>query len=189
MAEHGDNITQLLAHWSTGKDKHALDELTPLVYRELRKLADSYLRRERAGHTLQPTALIHEAYMRMVDQRLPEWRSRAHFYGVAAQLMRQILCDHARAKRAAKRGGDDKKVVLLEAVNYSDERPDEMVALDDALKDLAKLDGRKARVVELRYFGGLSVAETAEVLGVSVATVGRELRFAEAWLHKALRGE
>lgn len=189
MAEAPTNITQLLVTWSTGRDKSALDQITPLVYRELRKLADSYLRRERSDHTLQPTALIHEAYMRMVDQSLPEWRSRAHFFGVAAQLMRQILCDHARAKQAAKRGGGDKKVVLLEAVNYSDERSAELVALDDALKDLATLDERKAKVVELRYFGGLSIAETAEALDISVATVGRELRFAEAWLHKALRGD
>lgn len=189
MSEAPTNITGLLVNWSKDRDKNALDQITPLVYRELRRLADSYLRRERDDHTLQPTALIHEAYMRMVDQNLPEWRSRSHFFGVAAQIMRQILCDHARSKNAAKRGGGEKKAPLLDAFDYSDERAAELVALDDALKDLAKFDERKAKIVELRYFGGLTVAETAEALDLSVATVGRELRFAEAWLLKALTSE
>jgi len=189
MAEQSENITLLLMDWSGNRDESALAKLTPIVYSELRKLALSYLRRERSDHTLQPTALIHEAYMRLVDQNVPEWRSRSHFFGVAAQLMRQILVDHARARAAAKRGGGEAKLSLDAGLQYSEERSQELVALDDALTDLAKLDPRKAKVVELRYFGGLSVEETAEALGVSVATVGRELRFAEAWLHKLITGE
>jgi RNA polymerase sigma-70 factor, ECF subfamily len=184
-----ENITRLLMDWTGNGNAQALEELTPIVYGELRKLALSYLRRERSDHTLQPTALIHEAYLRLVDQNVPQWRSRSHFFGVAAQLMRQILVDHARARSAAKRGGGHHKLSLDAGVQYSDDRPEELVALDDALTDLAKLDPRKAKVVELRYFGGLSVEETAEALGVSVATVGRELRFAEAWLHKLITGE
>ncbi|MFN7934697.1 MAG: sigma-70 family RNA polymerase sigma factor [Bryobacteraceae bacterium] len=189
MAEKSENITRLLMDWTDKRDEAALEALTPVVYGELRKLALSYLRRERSDHTLQPTALIHEAYLRLVDQNVPEWRSRSHFFGVAAQLMRQILVDHARARSAAKRGGGEAKLSLDQGLQYSEERSDQLVALDDALTDLAKLDPRKSKVVELRYFGGLSVEETAEALGVSVATVGRELRFAEAWLHKLMTGE
>ena len=182
------NLTRLLVEWKQG-NKGALDALTPVVYQELRRLAGSYLRRERPDHTLQPTALINEAYLRLVDQNTPQFQSRSHFFGVASQLMRQILVDHARARSAVKRGGGEVKLSLDAGMQYSEERSEELVALDDALRDLAKLDERKSKVVELRYFGGLSVEETAEALGISVATVGRELRFAEAWLHKLMTGE
>jgi RNA polymerase sigma factor (TIGR02999 family) len=160
--------------------------LTPLVYGELHQLAVSYLRRDRSGHTLQPTALIHEAYLRMVNQNLPDWKSRTHFYGVAAHLMRQILVDHARKHHAVKRGAGSKKVSLEEAVIFSQEKSSDLLMLDDALTRLAELDPRKADVIEMRYFAGLSVPETAEALRISVATVGRDLRMAEAWLRREL---
>jgi RNA polymerase sigma-70 factor (ECF subfamily) len=179
------DITQLLTDWSKGRTE-ALDQLMPLVYQELRKIADGYLKRERREHTLQPTALIHEAYVRLMGQSLPSWHNRAHFYGVAAQLMRQILVDHARAHGAAKRGGGFQKLSLEDATIFSQERNADLVALDDALTALAAFDARKCRVIELRFFGGLSVEETAEVLGVSAATVGRELRLAQAWLQREL---
>ena len=178
-------ITQLLQDWREGK-KTALDQLTPLVYKELRKLAVSYLRRDRPDHTLQPTALIHEAYIRMVNQDLPDWKSRTHFFGVAANLMRQILVDHARKHHAAKRGAGSKKVTLEDALVFSEEKGSELLLLDEALTQLAVVDPRKARVIELRYFAGLSVNETAEALGISVATTGRDLRMAEAWLRREL---
>jgi len=180
-----DNLTRLLRDWSKG-DRAALDQLMPVVYDELRKIARSYLRGERPTHTLQPTALIHEAYVRLIAQNFPAWQSRAHFYGVAAELMRQILVDHARSHRAAKRGGGDQQLALDDATIFSKERAGDLVALDDALTALAALDQRKCRVVELRFFGGLSVEETAEVLGISVATVGREMRLAQAWLHREM---
>ena len=176
-------VTRLLIDWKSGK-KDALDLLTPLVYDELRRLADYYLRDERAAATLQPTALVHEAYLRMVGQNLPDWESRSHFYGVAAHLMRQILVDHARKRRSAKRGGGAEKVSIEEAVSFSDSRGRDIESLDDALKSLATIDERKAKVIELRFFGGLSVEETSQALGISVATVGREQRLAEAWLHR-----
>ena len=175
------DVTQLLVNWSNG-DQQALEKLIPLVYGELRRLADRYLRRERPGHTLQSTALVNEAWMKLIDQRNVHWQNRAHFFGVAANIMRQILVDHARSKYAAKRGGGGAKVEFQESMEYSDERARDLIALDDALRALNTLDERKARALELRYFGGLSVEETAEVLGVSMATVGREIRFAEAWL-------
>lgn len=180
-----NEITQLLRKWSEG-DRAALDQLMPVVYQELRKLANAYLRDEKPGHTLQPTALINEAYLRLVGQNFPEWQSRKHFYGVAAQLMRQVLVEHARARSAAKRGGGGQKLSLDEAINYSQEQASDLVALDDALTALARFDERKARVVELRYFGGFSVEEVADALGVSVATVGREMRMAQAWLHREM---
>lgn len=181
------NITQLLLNSSKG-DKAALDQLTPVVYQELRRLAMSHLRRERSDHTLQPTALIHEAYLRLVERDQPNWQSRSHFFGVAANLMRQILVDHARSHQAAKRGGG-RKEVLNEAVLFAPERSADLVALDDALDALARFDARKARVLELRYFAGLGVEETAEAMGLSVATIRREMRFAEAWLHRELTGD
>lgn len=180
------NITQLLAHWRAG-DEAALGQLMPVVYQELRRIADSYLRRERSDHTLQPTALIHEAYMRLIDQSLPQWQNRAHFYGVAAQLMRQILVEHARAQLTQKRGGGGHKVELDEALNYAPDKAAELLALDDALTALAAFDERKSRLIELRYFGGLTVEETALVLAVSTATVTREQRLAQAWLRQELR--
>lgn len=178
-------ITQWLRKWSEG-DRAALDQLMPVVYQELRKLASSYLRDERPDHTLQPTALINEAYIRLVKQDFPEWQSRRHFYGVAAQLMRQILVEHARTRAAAKRGAGARKLSLDEAPTFFQERAADLVALDDALTALAKFDERKACVVELRYFGGLSVEEVANALDISAVTVGREMRMAQAWLHREM---
>ena len=178
-------VTRLLED-SRGGSKAALDRLMPIIYNELHKLARGYLRSERPGHTLQPTALIHELYQRLVDHSVPQWQNRAHFFGVAARAMRQILVEHARRHHALKRGGDEAKVPLEEAAARSQERPAALVALDEALTQLARFDERKSLVVELRYIGGLSVEETAEALGVSVATVGRELRLAEAWLRREM---
>jgi RNA polymerase sigma-70 factor, ECF subfamily len=177
-------VTLLLAEWAKGNQR-ALDDLTPLVYRELRQLAASYLRKERQGHTLQPTALVHEAYVRLVDQSNPTWQSRSHFFGVAARLMRQILVDHARRKKAGKRAG--LKVPLDDAVSFQPERGRDLIALDTGLDSLEKIDPRKCRAVELRYFGGLSMEEIAQTLDVSAITVRRDLRMAEAWLHKELQ--
>jgi RNA polymerase sigma factor (TIGR02999 family) len=177
-------VTRLLLDWNRG-NKEAFDLVLPLVYRELRKLAGGYLKGERPGHTLQPTALIHEAYLRLVDQSVPEWQNRSHFFGVAARAMRQILVEHARSRHALKRGGG-KNVSLVEAVAMSQQRPADLVALDDALKALAAADEQKARMIELRYFAGLGVQETADALGISVATARRHLRFAEAWLRREL---
>ena len=178
-----NDVTQLLLDWGKG-DRAALEQLLPVIYQELHKIARGYLRGERPGHTLQPTALIHEAYLRLLGQDLPEWKNRHHFFGVAALLMRQILVEHARGRHAAKRGGGAQQVSLEDATIFSEGRTADLVALDDALTALAALDERKCRVIELRFFGGLSVEETAEVLGVSVATVGREQRLAQAWLHR-----
>ena len=178
-----NEITRLLLRWSRG-DKSALDQLMPVVYDELYKLANGYLRRERPGHTLQPTALINEAYLRLIKQDFPEWQSRRHFYGVAAQLMRQILVEYARGRAADKRGGGDQKFSLDEALTFSDEKAAELVTLNDALIALAKFDERKVRIIELRYFGGLSLEETAAALGLSIATIGHEMRLARAWLRR-----
>ena len=180
------DLTQLLLAWGDG-DHGALDELAPQIYRELKKLAKSYLRRERAGHTLQPTALAHEAFIKLIDQRDVRWRNRAHFFGIAAQAMRRILVDHARARFAEKRGSGGAVVSLDEAIDVSDPRADQLIALDEALKRLAQFDPNKGRVIELRYFGGLTLEETAEVLGVSRATVVREWRMAKAWLYGELK--
>ena len=158
----------------------------PLVYKELRRLAGRFLRNQAPGHTLQPTALVHEAYLRLVDRSESDWNGRPHFYNLAATIMRQILVDHARAKVAAKRGGGRIRVEFNDALNYSGEKAADVVALDDALRALAAFDERKARTIELRYFGGLGAEETAEVMGISVATVGRETRYAEAWLRRKL---
>jgi RNA polymerase sigma factor (TIGR02999 family) len=177
-------VTLLLAGWAKG-DRRALDELTPLVYKELRQLAAGYLRKERKSHTLQPTALVHEAYLRLVNQKNPNWQDRAHFYGVAARLMRQILVDHARRRQAGKRAG--LKVPLEEAVSFEPERSRDLVALDAGLNALEKLDPRKCKAVELRYFGGLSMDEIARALEVSPVTVRRDLRMAEAWLHREIQ--
>lgn len=178
-------ITRLLAEWRDG-DQAALEELTPLVYQELRKLAQSYLRRERPDHTLQPTALINEAYLRLAKQDFPEWQNRRHFYGVAAQLMRQILVEHARAHAAEKRGGEERTLSIDDALTFSDEKAAELVALDDALLALAKFDERKVRILELRYFGGLSLEETAAALELSIASITHEIRLARAWLRKEM---
>ena len=180
-------VTQLLIEWKSGK-KEALDLLVPLVYRELRRLADHYLRDERAAATLQPTGLVHEAYLRLVAQNLPDWESRAHFFGVAAHLMRQVLVDHARRSKSAKRGSGAEKVPIEEAVSFSPAHGGDIEQLDDALTALAAFDERKAKVIELRFFGGFSLEEVAQALGISTATVVREQRMAEAWLHRAMAG-
>jgi RNA polymerase sigma-70 factor, ECF subfamily len=184
MSETHD-ITVLLTEWAEG-NRHALDELTPLVYRELRQLAATYMKRERPGHTLQPTALVHEAYLRLVDQTSPDLQNRSHFYGVAARLMRQILVDHARRKQAAKRGG--LKVPLDEWMGSKPDAAPDLLDLDIALSALEKIDPRKCQAMELRYFGGLSIEEIAESLNISAVTVGRDLRMAEAWLHREMQG-
>jgi RNA polymerase sigma factor (TIGR02999 family) len=178
-------VTKLLLDWSRG-DKTALDQLLPIVYHELRRLAGGFLRRERPDHTLQPTALIHEAYVRLVEQDLPEWHSRSHFFAVAARLMRQILVDHARRHRTAKRGGDQQKMTLDETPVFTHEHAEEVITLDRALQQLASFDARKAHIIEMRIFGGMSVEETAEALGVSVPTVKRDMRMAVAWLRREL---
>jgi len=180
-AEPADNVTQLLIELSNG-DSDVVDLLLPVIYDELRKLAANYLRRERPDHTLQPTALVHEAYLRLVDQTRVNWQNRAHFFGVAAQIMRRLLVDHARKHNAEKRGQDFQKLSLDENIDRAVERSAELIALDDALKALAAFDEQKARMVELRYFGGLSIEETADVLGVTPTTVKRHWRFAKAWL-------
>ena len=185
MASDEHNVTELLRRGRQG-DKAAIDRAMPLVYKELRRLAASYLRAQGPAHTLQPTALVHEAYLRLVARAGTDWNDRAHFFNLAASIMRQILVDHARAKVAAKRGGARAKVELKDTLNYSDEKAADIVALDDALRGLAAFDERKARIIELRYFGGLSVEEIAQALGISIATVGRENRYAEAWLRREL---
>ncbi len=175
-----DEVTHLLVAWSQG-DRDALDKLLPLVYQELKRIADRYLKRERAGHTLQTTALVHEAYFKLIDQTRVEWQNRAHFFGVAAQAMRRILVDHARRHHSEKRAGV--KISLDEELNLAAERASELVALDEALITLAELDPQKSRIVELKFFGGLSIEETAEVLGIGTATVIRQWRLAKAWLY------
>lgn len=174
-------VTQLLINWRRG-DPAALDQLMPIVYDELHRLADRYMSRERPDHTLQATALVHEAYLRLVTMDV-SWQDRAHFFAVAAQLMRRILVDHARSHQYAKRGGGARKVSLDEATIVSEERAADLVALDDALTSLATIDPRKSRIIELRFFGGLTVEETAEALSVSPATVINETRIARAWLY------
>ncbi len=178
-------MTHLLRRWGAG-DYEALDELLPLVYQDLRRMARRYMGQQPTGHTLQTTALIHEAYLRLAGQEDKSWADRAHFFGVAAQAMRHILVDHARARHAAKRGGDAHAVSLDEAAVVSDERAAELVALDDALQELARLSPRQCHVVELRYFGGLSVTETAEVLKISTDTVTRDWNQAKAWLYREM---
>lgn len=188
MPQLPNNVTQLLMGWGKG-DKEALDQLVPIVYDELRRQAARYLRHERVGHTLQTTALIHEAYVRLVDQNNVQWQNRAHFFGIAAQLMRRILVDHARTKKRAKRGGSDIRVSLSK-VNVATKSQDlDVVALDEALERLAGIDEQQSRIVELRYFSGLTVEETAEVLAISPATVKRDWSMAKAWLHREISGE
>jgi RNA polymerase sigma factor (TIGR02999 family) len=179
------NITQLLVNWSDG-DQTALDQLMPLVYEELRRLAESYLRRQPYHHTLQPTVLVHEAYLRMVDQQSVNWENRAQFFGMAATLMRRILVDHTREKMAAKRGGGEFRLSLSEADRFGQDDDIDLIALDDALNDLASLNPQHSRVVELRYFGGLTIEETAAVLSVSHATIERSWTMARAWLRREL---
>lgn len=179
-------VTQLLLDWGNG-DKAALDKLVPVVYQELRRLAGYYMRRERPGHTLQTSALVNEAYMRLVDYRQMRWQSRAHFFAVAAQAMRRILVEHARKRHFAKRGGGAVQVSLDEAATVSEKQAADLIALDDSLTSLEAIDPRKSRIVELRYIGGLNIEETAEVLGISPATVQREWRAAKAWLYREIK--
>jgi RNA polymerase sigma-70 factor, ECF subfamily len=183
-----DEVTKLLKDWSAG-DQSALDKLIPLVHDELRRLAHQHMRRERPGNTLQTSALVNEAYVRLVDQGQIEWESRAHFFGIAARLMRQVLVDQARRRNFAKRGGDAIRVSLDEATTAAEEQSANVMALDDALKILEKTDPRKSQIVELRFFGGMSIEETAAVLKVSPGTVMREWTFARAWLRKEMSAE
>lgn len=185
MSQSGP-ITQLLLEWGAG-DRAALDELLPLVYEELRRLARAYLRRERADHTLQPTALVNEAYLRLVDQQSVRWQSRAQFFGIAVNLMRQILVDHARQRAAEKRGGPaQQRLSLTQAERVVNRTEVDVLALDEALQRLARFDPQQSRIVELKFFGGLTIEETIEVLGVSHATVEREWKLARAWLRREL---
>lgn len=179
------DVTTLLGQWSDG-DTAALDRLLPLIYADLRQLAASYLRREAPGHTLQSTALVHEAFLRLVDQRNTHWRNRAHFFGIAASMIRRILVDHARQQKAEKRGGNAVHLELDEAMAVADKKAFDIVALDDALARLAELDERQSELIELRFFGGLSIEETAEVMKLSPATVKREWTVARAWLYREL---
>ena len=182
------SVTEMLAQLSKG-DKNVVKDIFPLIYSELKKLARNYLRQERGNHTLQPTALVHEAYLKLVDHTRMNWQNRAHFIGMAATMMRQILIDHARRHRAGKRGGADENLQLEESiVIVAGEKSMDLVALDDALNELAKFDEFKSRLIELRYFGGLSVEETAEVLEVSPITVKRHWRLAKAWLAEEIHG-
>ena len=180
-----EEVTRLLLEWKQG-NQAAVDLLIPIVYQELRRLAAGYLRDERSAATLEPTVLVHEAYFRLVSQHMPDWQSRSHFFGVAAQLMRQILVDHARQQKSVKRGGEAAKVPLDEACVIGIHRSPDLVALDDALNELAKIDPRQSYIIELRFFGGLSIDECAEALNISTATVGREQRLAEAYLHRQM---
>ena len=182
----GEGVTRLLLEWGAG-DRAALDELVPLVFDELRRLAHSYLRRERADHTLQPTALVNEAYLRLVNQEGVRWQSRAHFFGIAANLMRQILVDHARRRAAEKRGGADlQRLSLTQAERVAEGAGVDVLALNEALDRLSAFDPQQARIVELKFFAGLTIEETAEVLNVSHATVERDWKLARAWLKREL---
>jgi RNA polymerase sigma factor (TIGR02999 family) len=183
-----ENVTNLLVDWGNG-NRAALDEMLPLLYDELKRLASYYLRHERVGHTLQTTALVHEAYMRLVDQQRVNWKNRAQFLGLAAEMMRRILVNHARDRAAAKRGGGAQRI-SLSALHEGTDPPDiELIALDQALTDLAALDPRKSRIVELKFFGGLTTEETAEVLNISHGTVEKELLLARSWLYRAVSGK
>lgn len=181
----GADVTQLLLAWGNG-DQRAFEQLLPLIYDELRQLAERYLKRERAGHTLQATALVHEAYLKLINQQQVEWQNRAHFYGIAAHAMRRILIDYARSRQADKRGSGEPRLSLDENLTVVNEPHRELLALDDALTALAIFDAQKSRIVELRYFGGLSIEETAAALGIGTATVIRQWRLAKAWLHNEL---
>jgi len=185
--ESSGEITQLLQGWRGG-DRKALDALLPIVYKELRRLAHFQMRQERPDHTLQSSALVHEAYLRLLGENTPQWESRSHFFAIAAQLMRQILVDYARRRGAGKRGGGAVTLSLedAEVLAPGKEKDLDVVALDDALKALAQIDARKAQVVELRFFGGLNFDQTAEVLGVSAVTVARDWSTARAWLHREM---
>jgi RNA polymerase sigma factor (TIGR02999 family) len=181
-----EGITQLLIDWSKG-DRAAFDRLMPLVYAELRRLATNYLRRERTGHTLQPTALVNEAYLKLVGQKNAKWQNRAHFFAISAQLMRRILVDHARRRQAEKRGGSDQQRLSITSAEDLVAQPAvDLLALNEALDKLSQMDAQQGRIVELKFFGGLSIDDTAEVLGISHSTVEREWKSARAWLRRQL---
>ncbi len=182
------DLTELLSDWQQG-DQSALNKLTPLVYDELRRIAHRYVQRENYGHTLETTALVNEAYLRLAGQKKIDWQNRSHFFAFTAQVMRHILIDHARRRHYVKHGGNVQRVSLAEAEAMSQERARELVAMDEALDELAEFDPRKSRVVELRYFGGLDLEETAEVLEVSIMTVRRDWRAAKAWLYRRMKDE
>ncbi|PYS59722.1 MAG: RNA polymerase subunit sigma-70 [Acidobacteria bacterium] len=185
MASDSDNVTRLLLEWGDG-NQQALEALVPLIYKELRNLAHNFLYRERPGHTLQTTALVHEAYLKLIDQNDARWQNRAHFFAIAAQAMRRILIDSARKHAAVKRGGPQEELSLDEVADIALEPDSNLLKLDEALNELAKIDPRQSRIVELRYFGGLTIEETAEVISVSPATVKREWMMARAWLHQEI---
>jgi RNA polymerase sigma factor (TIGR02999 family) len=186
--DSSNQVTGLLVRWREG-DREALEELMPLVYDELRRLARHYLRQERSDHTLQSTALVHEAYLRLAGQNPPQWQNRAHFFGIAAHIMRQILVEHARARAAAKRGGGACTLTLEAAVAFPNQTDVDVLALDRALNELSEMDAQQGRIVELRFFGGLTIEDTSEVLGISPATVKRDWVSARAWLYRAMTGE
>ena len=188
MSPDSDNVTRLLRDWGEGKQE-ALHDLVPLIYNELRHLAHGFLHRERPGHTLQTTALVHEAYVKLIDQKDTRWQNRAHFFAIAAQAMRRILIDSARKRGAEKRGGAGEKVSLTDAAEISLEPDSSLLALDEALNKLAEFDQQQSKVVELRYFGGLTIEETAEVMKLSPATIKREWAMARAWLHQTMTDE
>jgi RNA polymerase sigma factor (TIGR02999 family) len=187
MGSDSETVTRLLLQWSDG-NQQALEEMLPLIYDELRRLAHNFLYRERPGHTLQTTALVHEAYVKLIDQRDARWQNRAHFFAIAAQAMRRILIDSARKHAADKRGGAGEKVSLAEVAGLSVEPDINLLALDEALNALAEIDPAQSRIIELRYFGGLTIEETAEVMHLSPATIKREWAMARAWLHQSLSG-
>jgi RNA polymerase sigma factor (TIGR02999 family) len=181
-------VTELLVRWRGG-DRDALEQLMPLVYQELRRLAHHYLSRERAEHTLQSTALVHEAYIRLAGPNSPQWQNRAHFFGIAAHVMRQILVEYARGRGAAKRGGNVPRLVLDESMALSEDHDVDLIVLDKALQELSELDAQQGRIVELRFFAGLTIEDTSEVLGISPATVKRDWVTARAWLFRAMTGD
>jgi RNA polymerase sigma factor (TIGR02999 family) len=184
--QSAEGVTELLIDWGKG-DQAALEKLMPLVYNELRRLASNYLRRERASHTLQPTALVNEAYLKLIDQRNAQWQNRAHFFGISAQLMRRILVDHARQHQAVKRGGSNQQRLSITSAEEIAQQPAvDLLALNEALDELTSMDPQQAKIVELKFFGGLSIDETAEVLGISHATVERDWKMARAWLRRQL---
>jgi RNA polymerase sigma factor (TIGR02999 family) len=182
------DLTQILASWNNG-DKTALEKLMPLVYNELRHMAARYLKSEHPSHTIQPTALVHEAYLRLMNQRHVQWQNRAHFFAIAAQMMRRILINYARDQHAAKRGGNSYKLLLDEAISVPADRNLDLLALDDALKLLSKIDARKSQLVELRFFSGLSIEEAANIMGISIATAKRDWMLARAWLYREISNE
>ena len=186
VSQKPEEISVILKDWSGG-NRASGDVLLPLVYDELRKIAGRYLKKERSGHTLQPTALVHEAYMKLIDISEINWQDRAHFFAVSANVMRHILVDHARAKLADKRGGESERIALEDVVSLSNEPNLDFLAIDEALKELAKFDEQQSKIVELRFFGGLTIEETAHVVGISPATVKREWAMAKAWLHRKLK--